>query len=43
MDAGMVLTVSRLERVEDRNELLGHIATVFYQFDLAQVKSDMVF
>jgi WD repeat-containing protein 19 len=35
-DAGMVMTISRIETIEDKNELLGHVATIFSDFDLAQ-------
>lgn len=36
-DAGMVITLNRLGAIEDRNELLGHVAVIFGDFDLAQV------
>ena len=36
-DAGVAITIDRIQNLEDRNELLGHIAVVFKDFDLAQV------
>ena len=38
-DAGMVVSLKRLEKIEDKAELMGHISVIFKQFDLAQVKS----
>jgi hypothetical protein len=32
-EAGMYLTICRIEKIEDRNELLGHIAVIFEDFD----------
>jgi hypothetical protein len=37
-DAGMVMSLERLEAIDDRNELLGHVAAIFSDFDLAQVQ-----
>ncbi len=36
-DASVAITIDRLRNIEDRNELLGHIAVIFKNFDLAQV------
>ncbi|KAJ2993993.1 WD repeat-containing protein 19 [Globomyces sp. JEL0801] len=37
-DVGMVMNLERIEVVEERIELLGHIAVLFEDFNLAQVK-----
>jgi WD repeat-containing protein 19 len=36
-DANVAITIDRIRKIEDRNEVLGHIAVIFKDFDLAQV------
>lgn len=36
-DANLAVTIERIRKIEDRKELLGHIAVIFKDFDLAQV------
>jgi hypothetical protein len=42
-DAGMVTTLKRLAQVEEKTQLLGHLAVIFKQFDLAQVNILVLF
>jgi hypothetical protein len=36
-DANIAITIDRIKKIQDRKELLGHVAVIFKDFDLAQV------